>query len=78
MKIARDNFANGWQIETSMKITSTLAVKLLASDNTFLSYPVKGRLEITEYFLNGKISAVFHPLCGGPVIVKNPVFSYGK
>tara|TARA_R110000868_G_scaffold6369_1_gene36261 strand:- start:922 stop:1191 length:270 start_codon:yes stop_codon:yes gene_type:complete len=89
MKIVRDNFANCWQIETSMNTTTaTLAVKLLSSDNEFLSYPCKGRLQITEYFGCGKISAVFQQgrydgsvfrhYGKTSVVVENPVFTYGK
>ena len=57
-----------------------MAVELLSSDNTFLSYPVKGRIEIIEYTLDGRISAIFYLLekGTGPVVVKNPVFTYGK
>jgi hypothetical protein len=60
-----------------------LPVTLLASDNTYLKYPARGVLQITEQSTRlGIMQAAFYSMTetggfGAPVVVKNPVFSYG-
>ncbi len=61
----------------------SIYVKLTASDNKYLTYPVFGLLEVLEFGTNGSIiNAIFRPLVGrkldGYGQVNNPVFEYSR
>lgn len=71
-----------------------LQVTLLSSDNTYLTYPCKGMLELFEIGMSGTIiTGIFRGFkdeekghnwfdkskgLNCPVVVKNPTFTYGK
>lgn len=52
-------------------------VTLYKSDNTYLTYPVNGRITILETGTDGRIiRAIFQMNSGGPVVVDHPDFEY--
>lgn len=70
---------------TERKHNPGLAVTLLSSENTYLTYPTTGRLSVIEVGVTGRIiAAVFRvtdPIhssgLSAPVEVRNPAFVYG-
>lgn len=63
--------------------TARFKVTMLASDNTYLTYPVDGEIELLELGTNGSIiHAVFRRsnpdgTPSAPVEVRRPHFTYG-
>lgn len=52
-------------------------VTLYNSDNTYLTYPVNGKITILETGTDGRIiRAVFQKNSGGPVVIDHPDFEY--
>lgn len=52
-------------------------VTLYKSDNTYLTYPVNGKITILETGTDGRIiRAVFQTNSGGPVVIDHPDFEY--